>query len=729
LILLAAGAVPLVLLGDRTARIGTVVGIWLVAAAVIIPIAAGARRRELARHTELDRADAKYQALVDALPLVTWLTKPDEPGSTLYVSPSIDKLTGYSAEEWAAGDSLFPKILHPEDRERVLQELEGTSNGTPVRTEYRLLARDGRVVWVREEATTVRDPEGEPLYTQTFLQDVGELKRSEVQQESLRAAQHVAAAEVAERQARLDLVRRAGHELASTLDFEAALARLADLLVREFADWCVVDLSDDANELRRVAVGRAESSHQHRPAPGIEDGPGNGVRSVVQSGRPRLLPATSSSSDGEPITFLEGVEARSVICVPLKARKQTLGAITVARTEQGSEYGADDVALLEDLAARIGLALDRGRLYREVEERADAGRVLEHVGDAILLLDRNGAIRLWNPAAEAITSIKAKAVLGRPAADAIPGWQEAVDSVPVAASPDPGHEEVVIPIDTKRGERWISISGVRFFGGTVYAFRDLTDVRRLEEIKADFIATASHELRTPLAAVYGAAQTLLRHDFALDEVGRERFVSLIADESERLGRIVNEILLANQLDAGRLDLEFEPFDPAELVERVVEATRAYAPPSVTLQYDAPEGLPRVSADIDKARQVLVNLVENAIKYSPEGGHVEVGVEEHEGAIRFYVRDEGLGIAPEDQDRIFEKFYRADPQMVRGVGGTGLGLYICKELVGRMGGRIWVEPNDDKGSAFYFELQTAEAVVAHGGFEPGRLQFKQRAEQD
>ena len=316
----------------------------------------------------------------------------------------------------------------------------------------------------------------------------------------------------------------------------------------------------------------------------------------------------------------------------------------------------------------------------------------------------------------AITSIGAKAVVGRPAVEAIPGWKDAVDAVPVAASPDPGHDEVVIPIETNRGERWISISGVRFFGGTVYAFRDLTDVRQLEEIKADFIATASHELRTPLAAVYGAAQTLLRHDFALDEVGRDRFVSLIADESERLGRIVNEILLANQLDSGRLDLEVEPFDAAELVERVVEATRAYAPPTVTIDVNVATDVPRVDADIDKTRQVLVNLVENAMKYSPDGGRVEVGVEARDEVVRFFVRDEGLGIAPEDQDRIFEKFYRADPQMIRGVGGTGLGLYICKELVARMGGHIWAEANEEAGSTFLFELQAAE-VFAHGAPAP------------
>src|ERR671937_136397 len=370
-------------------------------------------------------------------------------------------------------------------------------------------------------------------------------------------------------------------------------------------------------------------------------------------------------------------------------------------------------------ACRIALAVDRARLYLEVEARADEGRVLAHVADGVVLIDRAGIVRLWNPAAEAITAVSAADAIGRSAAEVIPGWQEAASSVPVSASPDPGHAEVVIPIETHSGERWIAISGVQFFGGTVYAFRDLTDVRRLEELKASFIATASHELRTPLAAVYGAAQTLLRHDFALDEGGRDRFVSLIADESERLGRIVNEILLASQLDAGRLDLEAEPFDAAELVDRVVEATRAYAPPGVSVDRNVSDGLPLVEADRDKVRQVLVNLVENAIKYSPDGGHVEVGVEAQEESVIFRVRDEGLGIPAEEQSRVFEKFYRVDPQMTRGVGGTGLGLYICNELVSRMGGRIWVESNEGKGSTFLFELPVADSsLVQRLRGEPG-----------
>ena len=709
-----AGACALfALLDGRTSRIETAAAVWVTAALIVLPLAARHGRRERRRRQELEQAEARYRALLDGLPLVTWLTKPD--GSTLYVSPLIQELAGYLPAEWGPRPAVPAKFVHPDDRERVLEEIDEAQNGTPLRTEYRVLARDGRVVWVREETTTVRNASGEPEYVQTFLQDIGERKRAEGERERLVAAERRAGSLTSERQSRLELLRRVADELGATLDFHAALHRVAGLVVSEFADWCVIDVADEANAIKRVAVAGAEP-RKLDPGAAPGDQPDEGVHEVVTTGRPVVIPDLAERSSDGSARFLHGVDARSVISVPLQARRQRLGAITVARTGSATLYDADDLALVEDLAGRIALAVDRARLHHEVEERADAARVLEHVGDAVLLLDRRGLIRLWNPAAEAITSIGAKAVIGRPAVEAIPGWKDAVDTVPVAVSPDPGHDEVVIPIETNRGERWISISGVRFFGGTVYAFRDLTDVRQLEEIKADFIATASHELRTPLAAVYGAAQTLLRHDFALDEVGRDRFVSLIADESERLGRIVNEILLANQLDSGRLDLEVEPFDAAELVERVVEATRAYAPPTVTIDVNVATDVPRVDADIDKTRQVLVNLIENAMKYSPDGGRVEVGVEARDEFVRFFVRDEGLGIAPEDQDRIFEKFYRADPQMIRGVGGTGLGLYICKELVARMGGQIWAEANEEAGSTFLFELQAAE-VFAHGAAAP------------
>jgi PAS domain S-box-containing protein len=718
LALAGAAAALLVLLDARWARIVAAAVSWAGAVGLTVFLVRRARARERIRRDAIAKAEARHRALLEGMPLVTWLRKTGESNETLYVGPAIAELTGYSASEWREQPDLHEKLLHSDDRDRVVPELERAAGGAPITIDYRLLARDGRATWVREDTATVLDHKGEPLYLQTFLRDIGEWKRAEDRREEVQAAERDAAAESAERQGRLDLLRRAGNDLVASVEMDGALTRVSELVVADFADWCVVDVVDEGNQLRRVAAARAELTHPNG-AHGPSDDPENEVRAVFESGRTRVLPPLGDTSSGQRAEFV-GLEARSVICVPLWARKQALGALTFARTERGPAYSADDVALAEDLAARVALALDRARLYREVEDRSDAARVLEYVADGVLLLDRNGVVRLWNPAAKAITYIDADQVVGKTATEAIPGWKDAVDTVPVSASPSPGHDEVLIPIETSRGERWIAISGVRFFGGTVYAFRDLTDARQLEEIKADFIATASHELRTPLAAVYGAAQTLLRHDFALDETGRERFVSLIADESERLGRIVNEILLANQLDAGRIDLEREPFDGRDLLERVVEATRMHAPPSVKLTINANGDVPHVAADLDKVRQVLVNLVENAIKYSPDGGTVEVGIGARDDFVQFHVRDEGLGVAPEEQERIFEKFYRADPHMTRGVGGTGLGLYICKELIDRMDGRIWVESNEDKGSTFFFELLTAD-VLAHQDTAHRRLQ--------
>jgi PAS domain S-box-containing protein len=658
---------------------------------------------------ELAEADRKYRDLKDGLPLVTWLYGVGDRKDSRTVSPQIESLLGYEPKDWDG--ELLERILHKDDRGRVLGEVASAAESdAPFESEYRVRARNGEIVWLREHARTVSGWDGRPLFGMSFLVDIGERKRAEDACDQLAAAERAAAAETTTKQGRLDLLREIA-DVAASADYKAAIERVAELVVRDFGDWCLIDLAEEGSPLKRLAVARAEP--RERDAEGApQQEPDEAVRSVVASGNPQVVPALGQRSNGqEPGSFLGGINPSSVICVPLRARQRSIGAITVARIARGQTYGADDLALVQDIAGRIALAVDRARLYAEVEQRADAARVLAHVADGILLLDRSGIVRLWNPAAEGITAIRAGDIVGRPAADAIHGWQESVDTIPIAATPDPGHPEVVIPVETERGERWIAIAGVQFFGGTVYAFRDLTDVRRLEELKASFIATASHELRTPLAAVYGAAQTLLRHDFALDEGGRDRFVSLIADESERLGRIVNEILLASQLDAGRLDLVPEPFDASELVERVVEATRAYAPPGVHVEGKVPDDMPLVEADRDKVRQVLVNLVENAIKYSPDGGLVEVGVEPNEENVVFHVQDEGLGIPSDEQSMVFEKFYRVDPHMTRGVGGTGLGLYICNELVSRMGGHIWLESEPGEGSTFLFELPAASSITA------------------
>jgi signal transduction histidine kinase len=233
-------------------------------------------------------------------------------------------------------------------------------------------------------------------------------------------------------------------------------------------------------------------------------------------------------------------------------------------------------------------------------------------------------------------------------------------------------------------------------------------------MRQEFVATVSHELRTPLAAIYGSALTIRRADIDLGDEMRDQLLGVIAEESDRLAQIVNDLLLASHLDSGGLHVSTEQCDGRALAEQVVDAARTHAAEGVELELDAPDGLPPVEADPGQLQQVLTNIVDNAIKYSPGGGTITVQLAPSERFLRFAVVDQGLGIPASEQERIFEKFYRLDPNMTRGIGGTGLGLYICRELVRRVDGRLWVESREGQGSTFNVEIPLAEGAAAAGG---------------
>jgi PAS domain S-box-containing protein len=405
---------------------------------------------------------------------------------------------------------------------------------------------------------------------------------------------------------------------------------------------------------------------------------------------------------------VRGLGLTSLMSVPLIARGRVLGAISFLCDEPGGRFDEEDLAEAEELARRAAIAVDNARLFHEAERRADAARVLAYVGDGVFLLDRRGVVRLWNRAASAITGLTSARVVGRPVTDAVPGWAAIADRVPIAEAPGASSQAETLPLELPDRELWISVSGVGFREGTVFAFRDLTEERALEQMKSDFVSTVSHELRTPLAAIYGAALTLRRSDLALGEVQRESLLTVIANEADRLARTVNDILWTSRLDSDSLHVAIGSCDAAALARDVVDAAEIHRPADIELELAVADGVPPVAADPDKVRQVLANLIDNAVKYSPDGGRVEVSVAQFDGSVRFSVRDAGLGIPAAEQTRIFDKFYRLDPEMTRGVGGNGLGLYICRELIRRMDGRIWVDSVEREGSLFAFELPVAAA---------------------
>jgi PAS domain S-box-containing protein len=519
---------------------------------------------------------------------------------------------------------------------------------------------------------------------------------------------------------RLEFLAEASELLGSTLDYATALQRLSSLAVPYLGDWCVVDMVGAGGRLGRLAVAhsdpelRAAAYEFQERFPPDPDAP-HGPAKVVRTGRSELIREVTddhlrraSGGDEKLLQALRAIGMVSLMCVPLIARGRVLGAITLLSEQPERRFSEADLATAEELARRAAVAVDNALLFDEAERRADAARVLEHVGDGVFLLDQTGVVRLWNRAAEQITRLPADEVVGRRPEEAIPGWAQISERVPVSTRPAVATRPETLPLELPGRELWLSIAGVGFPEGMVYAFRDLTEERVLEELRSEFVSTVSHELRTPLAAIYGAALTLQRPDLRLDEDQRQNLLGVIAAESDRLARTVNDILWASRLDAERLQLEVGSHDPEELTRTVVEAARVHLPEAIELSLSFEPNLPPVVADPDKVRQVLTNLVDNAIKYSPDGGRVEVAVSRRDHGVCFSVRDTGLGIPEAEHRRIFDKFYRLDPNLTRGVGGTGLGLYICRELVRRMNGTIWVESREREGSRFSFELPAATA---------------------
>jgi len=372
--------------------------------------------------------------------------------------------------------------------------------------------------------------------------------------------------------------------------------------------------------------------------------------------------------------------------------RRTLGLVVVA----GLLIAAIGITLLLYLPEHLKLIYDREREARRLAERGDrASRALTHVADAVILLDRSESIRYWNPAAVALTGIPEEAALNRSAREVLPDLA-AIDGALGAGG------AALVPLRAEGRESWLTASEGRFEDGRVLVLRDVTAEHQLERARSEFLATASHELRTPLAAVYGAARTLRRPDRPDDPELVSRLLLVIEEEAQRLASIVEQILVSAQLDRDEVRLNRQVADVSALCASVVESARLRAPTVTGIELDAPDGV-LADCDPDRLRQVLANLLDNAIKYSPGGGDVRVRVAERNGGVRIEVADQGLGIAPEAQGRIFEKFYRADPDMLAGVGGSGLGLYISRELMRRMDGTLVVRSLLGAGSTFIVEL--------------------------
>jgi signal transduction histidine kinase len=397
----------------------------------------------------------------------------------------------------------------------------------------------------------------------------------------------------------------------------------------------------------------------------------------------------------------EGIRALGFF--PLLDRGRLTGKFTIY-FDQPHEFTASEVRLAQAIGAHVALEIARSKRESELQDRADATSVLAHVGDGVFQLGPDERVLLWNRGAAVITGVDEEQALQRPIQELILDWDRIRDRISVTDVPFAVGRRDALPAQLGERERWLVISGVASRDGVVYAFRDVTESERLEKVRRDFLATASHELRTPLSGVFGAAKTLMHRQ--LDESTRQSLLEVIDSQTDRLATILDELLYASRLDAGMIDIALDDCDVVPLAGEVIDLQRPRLSPNLTLSTELADDLPAVRCDPVRLRQVLVNLLDNAIKYSPDGGAIVVSLAPHPGTVRVSVADQGLGVPAGERERIFEKFYRLDPDLTRGVGGTGLGLYISRQYIDQMRGRLWLEPRTGRGSIFHIELPVA-----------------------
>jgi PAS domain S-box-containing protein len=691
----------------RTRKDGTLVDVEVVAAPVLADGEAVGyitmyhdlseqRRAEEARR----RAENRYLDLIERLPLTVYIDRIDEVSSNVYTSPQLESVLGYTVEEWTSDDELFVKVLHPDDRERVLAaHFRTRDTGEPFRMEYRMIAKDGTVRWFLDQASVVTDEQtGLPAYHHGFLLDITERKELE---EALRAAE-----------------KRYRH-----LVEELPLAVYIDEPTPEAASYYV--------------------------SPQIEEMFGYPAEDWLTD--PELFPKLLHPEDRERVLadhqrVFDAGQSRWQFEYRLIAR----GGRTV--------WVRDEAVIVKDEQKPLyvqGFLVDiterrlAEQALRESEEQLRRQKqyfqsLVEISPTAVVTLDLEERVTSWNPAAEQLFGWNEREAVGRKIGDLVLGTaelrEEGVAVTETASQAGSAH------LPTRRSRKDGSLVDVEVLmvplavggrpSGFYVIYHDIGELQRARQeaeaatqAKSIFLATMSHEIRTPMNAVIGMTELLL--DTELDQEQRG-FAEVIRTSGDALLRVIDDVLDFSKIESGKLVLERRPFELRECVESVLELVAARAAGKelelgCLIDSDVP---PEITGDATRLRQVLINLVSNAVKFTEQGEVVvsvrRAGSERGGHRLHVAVRDTGIGIPEGRMDQLFQSFSQVDASTSRRFGGTGLGLAISKRLSELMGGTMWAESAPGHGSTFHFTFVAEEAPVPappHAGGEQPQLRGK------
>src|SRR4051794_30875225 len=630
----------------------------------------------------LREADARYRALVEELPLVTYISSIDSPGLSTYVSPQLEGLLGYSPVEWLATPGLFWKIIHPDDAERVRREhASGYASSDTFSTQYRLRAKDGHEIWVEDQVRVLKDRDGRRAQAQGFLIDITSRKRSEL-----------ALAENEER-------------------FRSLVGNIPGAVFRcdIDSDWTMEFLSDAIEEL----VGYPAS-----------DFIGNRERtfaSIIHDEDRAALETQVAASVGSGIAYTTDyriVHRDGSLRYVIERGQAILGPDGQPKLD-GAIFDVTDRRVAEN-------------------ERLKLAAIVESSDDAITSADLDGLVMSWNKGAEQMFGYTAEEMVGGSAAVLLPEGEE-LDPARIAAVVDMGEGRFEATRRRKDGtliDIAVTMSAVRNTAGEVVAVaaiaQDITERKRvdaeraaftreleirnerlleLDRLKDEFVALVSHELRTPLTSIRGYLELVL--DGEAGEVTHEQrqFLGIVERNANRLLDLVGDLLFLAQIEAGKLSLEVGAVDVAALAAESVETARPLAEDKHVTLTLATSPVPLLAGDRARLAQLLDNLISNAIKFTPEGGRVDVRATSSRGNAILEVRDTGMGIPAAEQEHVFERFFRTSGATEQAIQGTGLGLAISKAIVHAHRGRITLASSEGDGATFRVAIPLRSARVA------------------
>jgi PAS domain S-box-containing protein len=633
------------------------------------------RLREEAE-SNLREAEAGYQALLEQLPLAVYIRGLDVRTSNVYVSPQVEPMLGYPADLWRTDPELVKRVIHPNDLDRVMTELaEVRRTGEPLRTEYRCIAADGRVVWVEDLTFVVHNEQGEPQHVQGFLLDITERKHAE--------------ASVVENEEK----------------FRTLVSNVPGIVFRcELdADWTMHFISETIEEISGYPASDFIASNKRTFTsiihPDDVDALASTVEEAVAANRPYTTEYRIVTRDGEICWVLERGQA-----VTQSDGHRVLDGAIFDVTER--KTAADEVAKL--------------------------AAIVESSDDAIMGADLNGIITSWNSGAEQVFGYTAEEVLGKPinvlAPPAYTAEPKGLLGRVVAGEGLVHHETIRARKDGRLIDVSLTVSPMRDVAGNVVGAsaiaRDITErkraeaererllslereqnerLRELDRLKDEFVALVSHELRTPLTSIRGYLELVLDGEAGDVTDEQRQFLAVVERNADRLLALVGDLLFLAQIEAGKLSLDVGAVDLSAVASESVDAARPLADEKgITLSL-AVGPVPLLAGDGARIGQLVDNLVSNAIKFTPEDGRVDVRARARNGTAVIEIRDSGIGIPADEQERLFERFFRSSNAAERQIPGTGLGLAISKAIAEAHGGQIAVTSEVDVGTTFKVSL--------------------------